>query len=143
MRSRIKKVFAYITWQDRLLIFRHVWQPEAGLQVPAGTLEPGETPAEGVLREALEETGLVDLALVCFVGEQVRDMADFGRAEIHHFHLRCTIAPPETWCHAEATPLHHEGDAPLIFEFFWAPLPNGVPPLIADHDWFVSAITAK
>jgi len=23
---------------------------------------------------------------------------------------------------------------PIMFEFFWAPLPDGVPPLIADHD---------
>jgi hypothetical protein len=22
---------------------------------------------------------------------------------------------------------------PIIFEFFWAPLPHDVPPLIADH----------
>ena len=45
------KVFAYITNRQRLLLFRHVYAPEAGIQVPAGTLEVGESPEEGVLRQ--------------------------------------------------------------------------------------------
>ena len=48
------KVLAYITHGERLLIFSHPDCPEAGLQVPAGTLEPGEDPAEGAMREAWE-----------------------------------------------------------------------------------------
>jgi 8-oxo-dGTP pyrophosphatase MutT (NUDIX family) len=44
------------------LIFSHPDYPEAGLQVPAGTLEPGEHPEAGVLREAYEETGLTGFA---------------------------------------------------------------------------------
>ena len=37
--------------------------PEAGIQVPAGTVEADETPAAAALREAREETGLGDLRL--------------------------------------------------------------------------------
>jgi hypothetical protein len=33
-----QKAFAYITHQKRLLVFRHVDVPEAGIQVPAGTM---------------------------------------------------------------------------------------------------------
>ena len=40
-----RKVFAYITHRCHLLVFWHVDVPEAGIQVPAGTVEPGESPA--------------------------------------------------------------------------------------------------
>lgn len=52
------KVLAYITHGNRLLVFRHPHAPEAGIQVPAGTVEEGEDPGTAVLREAAEETGL-------------------------------------------------------------------------------------
>ena len=55
------KVYAYITRGDHLLVFRHVDFPEAGIQIPGGTLEDGEEPDEAVLREAFEETGLEEL----------------------------------------------------------------------------------
>ncbi|GHO85715.1 hypothetical protein [Dictyobacter formicarum] len=42
MRPIKQKVFAYITHQRRVLLFTHTFSPEAGIQVPAGTLEPGE-----------------------------------------------------------------------------------------------------
>ena len=52
------KAFAYITHERRLLVFSHPNHPEAGIQVPAGTVEPGETPHAAALREAAEEIGL-------------------------------------------------------------------------------------
>jgi ADP-ribose pyrophosphatase YjhB (NUDIX family) len=67
------KVFAYITHGRRLLVFRHIRAPQAGIQVPAGTLLPGEKPEAGVLREAQEETGRTDLDLVSFLGEQMHE----------------------------------------------------------------------
>lgn len=135
MKHTKAKVFAYITHRHRLLIFRHPAYPEAGIQVPAGTIKGDELPEEAVLREACEETGLTDLTLSAFLGEQMRDMADFGRDEIHHrrfYHLLCEGSPPETWTHEEPDPSDGEPD-PLIFAFFWVSLPDVVPPLIADH----------
>lgn len=135
-----QKVFAYITHRQRLLVFRHRDFPEAGIQVPAGTLEPGEKPAVGVLREAREETGLVNLRIVSLLGEQRRDMSDFGKPELHHrtfFHLCCWQPPPEQWSHAE---IHaSDGSEPIWFEFFWVAL-TAVPPLIADHDYFITTL---
>ena len=72
-----RKVFAYITKGDRLLVFAHPNHPNAGIQVPGGTLEEGETPEEGALREAQEETGLNDLSVVSFLGEHGVDIAGF------------------------------------------------------------------
>jgi 8-oxo-dGTP diphosphatase len=59
-----RKAFAYITHRDQLLLFTHPLSPEAGIQAPAGTLEDGEEPEAGVLREAMEETGLTGLEVV-------------------------------------------------------------------------------
>jgi len=88
-----------------------------------------------VLREAREETGLRDLVPVRYLGEQRRDLRDFGRDEIHHrrfYHLRCAGTPPERWHHFEADP--SEGDpGPIEFERFWVRLPDEVPELSADH----------
>jgi hypothetical protein len=53
-----QKVFAYITYGQCLLVFRHPAAPEAGIQAPAGTLQLDAQPKAGVLREALEETSL-------------------------------------------------------------------------------------
>ena len=48
---RRNKVFAYIIRGEHLLVFRHVDFPEAGIQIPGGTMEGGEDPALAVLRE--------------------------------------------------------------------------------------------
>jgi 8-oxo-dGTP diphosphatase len=46
--------------QRRLLMVRRAHEPAAGTwSVPGGRVEPGETDAQAVAREVLEETGLV------------------------------------------------------------------------------------
>lgn len=130
-----RKVFAYVTHGDRLLVFRHPVAPDAGIQVPAGSVREGERPEVAVMREAREETGLTGLTLVRPLGEYERDMSDFGLDETHHryfYHLHCAGDPPATWQHYELDP-SDGSSAPILFEFFWARLPDGVPPLIADH----------
>ena len=45
--------------QDRLLMIKRGHEPGAGLwSIPGGRIEPGETDAEALVREMLEETGL-------------------------------------------------------------------------------------
>ena len=143
-----RKVFAYLTHRDatgeRLLVFSHPNAPAAGIQVPAGTVEDGESPEAAVLREGYEETGLADLVLVRFLGERVRDMADAGRDEVHHrffFHLRCSGTPPERWQHWEEHPSEAPG-ARHLFECFWARLPDGVPVLATGHDALLPELLA-
>lgn len=128
------KVYAYITDGDRLLVFRHPFEPEAGIQVPGGTVEPGEHADMAVMREAWEETGLEHLMMARFLGSTEFHRAPFGNDEINHrrfYHLRCASTPPETWRHAEQFPSEGDG-SPIIFEFFWAHLPDEVPELIAE-----------
>ena len=88
-----------------------------------------------VLREAEEETGLGDLRIKAYLGDQIRNMADVGKDEIHHrhfYHLICGGDPPEEWLHDETDP-SDGSPSPIQFEFFWAELPDQVPELIADH----------
>lgn len=133
-----EKVFAYITNGERLLVFSHPLSPEAGIQVPAGSLKPGEDPAEGVMREAFEESGLSGLEMVGYLGEQNLDRTPYGaRDEIHHrhfYHLVYPGNPPETWRNYETDP-SDGSPGPIPFDFFWVKFPEGVPQLIADHDF--------
>lgn len=139
------KAFAYITHGWRLLVFRHPDAPEAGIQVPAGTVEPDENPQQAALREACEETGLSGLTLASFLGEQIRSMADFGIEETHHryfYHLLVNGGPPTTLRHAEMHP--SDGTAtPIAFEFFWVYVSREIPELIAGHDCFIPELCQR
>lgn len=58
MPKCVEKVVAYITKEKhgvkQLLVFAHLDLPEAGIQVPAGTVDPGEEIPRAVLREVAE-----------------------------------------------------------------------------------------
>ena len=145
MNPVVTKVFAYITHQNRLLVFRHVDFPEAGIQVPAGTVRDNEDLATAVLREAQEETGLTELTIHAYLGQHIRSMEDVGKDEIHHrhfYHLLCGGEPPERWQHDETDP-SNRGPAPIRFEFFWAAIPGEVPKLICDHGILLSLLQAR
>lgn len=132
MTSR-HRAYAYITSGRRLLLFTHPGAPEAGIQVPAGTIESGENPQDAVMREAEEETGLTGLRYVRFLARDTRDMRDCGSDELQHrwfFHL-CVEGPTEeTWRHGE-----YAEDGSLIhpFDFFWADV-RALPQLVAGYD---------
>ena len=145
MKPTIEKVVAYITHRGRLLVFRHVDQPEAGIQTPAGTVEPGEDPAQAALREGREESGLSDLGLVAWLGEDRQDGAPWGKNAFYHrnfYHLECKAEPPEVWRAREESPSDHSAEF-YEFELWWCALPDGaqpelgVPPLAGSQDLFL------
>ena len=75
----VGKVAAFITRDTpegrQLLVFRH---PDAGIQLPAGTMERDEAPESAVLREVLEETGIaaVQIAALLETLDQVYEGKD-------------------------------------------------------------------
>lgn len=143
-----QKAFAYITrgaGVDReILLLAHPDHPEAGIQVPAGTMKEREPVLEAVLREAAEETGLRDLTVVRVLGTAEFDARPFGRNEVHlrHFaHLECGDATADRWEHWEEFPDDEPGGR-VRFELYWVPLDGRVPALIADHGAMLAALMA-
>jgi 8-oxo-dGTP diphosphatase len=125
------KVVAYITQDDKLLVFSHPLFPEAGIQVPAGTIEKGEAPDKAALREAREESGLRELEIRSFLGVREHDLSLYGISEVYRryfFHLECCQETPITWRHFENDP-SDGGTEPIEFEFFWVKFPDEVPEL--------------
>jgi 8-oxo-dGTP pyrophosphatase MutT (NUDIX family) len=124
MRYYQQKVYAYITHQERLLVFRHVGYPETGIQVPGGTLEDGESPVEGIIREVYEETGLADLKCKAYLGSEEFVVAHNRSKQFnlrHFFHMLYVEEPSDTWQHYELHP--SDGTAqPILFEFHWIPV---------------------
>lgn len=117
------RVFTYITRDDQLLVLKHPDPRYVDPQIPGGTVKEGERPAVAALREAQEETGLGSLYLVRLLGSFERCLADIGRDETimaWFFHLATKERTPNAWRHMEEDP--SEGDGPIEFELYWAPL---------------------
>lgn len=129
----VPKAFIYLTrGGSELLLLAHPGHPEAGLQVPAGTVEAGEDPKDAARRELTEETGISAFRIRAFLGEASYDMRPWGKEERHRrffYHAVLTGVAPARWRHAE----EHGGLAPIPLEFFWWRLDSGEPDLIAGH----------
>ena len=116
------KVLAYVTRGEELLVFRHRDFPDAGLQVPAGTIEEDEDPEQAALRELSEESGLTDVRVVGLLGRYLYDAAPRrGEAHDRHvYHLELAGTAEQSWLHYETDP--SDGGPPIAFEFFWMSL---------------------
>lgn len=93
---------AIIDDAGRILLIRRA---DNGLwAMPGGALAVGETPAEGVVREALEETGLrcEPLALV-----GVHDARLCGTLSAHHLYHFCFLCRPLDGVEPVTPPSHH------------------------------------
>lgn len=121
----VQKAVAYVIHCGRLLVFTHDDVPSevTGVQVPAGTVEPGEAPAEPAVRE-VEETGL-RTRVVRELGTEFCDVrpAKDERHERHFFQLvPVGDSVPERWQAGEEHP--SEGQAQR-WTCWWAPLKHG------------------
>ena len=112
--------------------FTHPEAPKAGIQVPAGTIEAGESPAEAVMRESWEETGLTGLRFERFLAQDTRDMRDCGIDELQYrwfYHLSVGGPTEETWRHGEFA---DDGSVIHPFDFYWAEV-TALPELTANY----------
>jgi 8-oxo-dGTP pyrophosphatase MutT (NUDIX family) len=114
------KVVIYATRGDDLLVFDEPDFPDVLLQVPGGTIEPGEDPLGAAIREFNEETGLTPettprpLAVHDYRFE--RDGKTIWHRR-HYFHLALTEPQPESWLHYETSPF--DGGAAILFRLHW------------------------
>ena len=127
MAARRARVLAYVTrerdGQIELLVFDQRDDPEAGTQVPAGRLDPGESLEQGLLRELHEESGIVGARIVRelpVLGEWVAK----SPYDDHAFEVRVDgTAPADTWEHV----VHGDGDdAGFVFCYRWVAVEPGL-----------------
>ncbi|MEH2049242.1 NUDIX hydrolase [Nostoc sp.] len=142
-QSTTKKAIAYITKNDELMVFTHTDFPEAGVQVPAGTVEENEEPSEAVLREIYEESGVKGVRILELLGIYQYNMAP-DRDEIQEryvYHLELTQSTPSTWQHWE---IHSSTSKNSIaFDFYWIKLDGSDLGLAGGQGYFLSKLAHK
>ncbi|HYF78640.1 MAG TPA: NUDIX domain-containing protein [Symbiobacteriaceae bacterium] len=136
-----EKVLAYVTreagGQLELLVFDHVDFPEAGTQVPGGSIDPGETPDQAVLRETHEESGLTDVPIVKYLGCFPAAPVEVQVLHRHVYHLAATKALPDRWEHVVSSGTDDKG---LRFRFHWIPVTEAVAGLIGQQGIYVNLL---
>ncbi|RTD90123.1 NUDIX domain-containing protein [Variovorax atrisoli] len=107
--------------RGRLLVFRH---PEDGnMQLPKGTIEPGESPETAVRRELLEESGIDYAGELQSLGTLDRECEAGIEGNTHRhpqlwhlFLMRAESPLPESFTHTATGSPEEEG---LVFLFSW------------------------
>ena len=86
-----QKVLAYILREGsddvEILVFDHQDYPEAGTQVPSGSVEPDEEPLRAVQREVFEESGLKLTETPKLVGKFEYFREDIQQLQLRHIFL--------------------------------------------------------
>ncbi len=103
-----------------VLVFEH---PISGVQIPKGTVEPGESLEAAALRELYEESGIKSARLVTKAGQFERKVGggphEDGPLENHPWHV-FVLTPkeilPDTWQHQAEGSVVERG---LKFDYFW------------------------
>ncbi len=97
--------------------------------MPGGTAEPGERPADTLLRELREEAGIAPNRLTYIAALAVdHHMVAGETVERHFYHVKVADAP-DTWDHMVTG---GGEDGGMVFSFFWIERP-GEAPLAGDQ----------
>lgn len=117
----LKACACLIDAQGRLLVFDH--PGDGGMQLPKGTIEPGETPEEAVRRELLEESGihytgeLMPLGTLDRLCEAGVEGNKHRHPQLWHLFLMRAQGPlAETFEHVAHGSPEEDG---LVFRFSW------------------------
>ena len=137
---RYRKALAYITREaggrQQLLVFVHRHNPEAGVQVPAGTANEGEAIEATLFREVEEETGLTDLQLVREIAVyDYRHPETYNIHERHVFHLSAPPDTPGTWSWIETSGGEVPDEEGYVFDFYWLDLDGEIDLAGNQGDW--------
>jgi 8-oxo-dGTP diphosphatase len=132
--TTLMKVVAYVTRlrgsQHELLVFEHRDHPEAGLQVPAGTIDPGEPPEAAAARELAEETGVHAKASsrIDVYEWQNPTTGHWHRRHVYHFDAPANL--PDRWEHVVTA---GEEDRGLVFICHWLEIDQAAERLCSDQ----------
>ncbi len=144
-RKVLYKVVAYITREKdglrQLLVFKHRDYPDAGVQVPAGTIEDGESVEAALVREIEEKSGLTGLELIRKVGTFYYTHPDTGNLHVRNvFLLKAPADTPDAWEWIETSSgevLESEG---YVFQFYWVALDGEITLAGGQRDYLEGAL---
>jgi len=123
--------------RPELLVFEHLDDADAGLQVPAGGVDSLEDLSQAVLREVHEETGLSAVTVVRALTTEDKPHPETGQPRrTTFFHLQVPINVDDDWTHQVTGA---GGDGGMVFACRFEPLP--LPhPLADNQDTWLSLI---
>jgi len=118
--THVEKVCAYITRNGSdVLVFEG--PGHEGLQVPKGTVEVGERPREAMIRETIEESGLVAFSGLSHLTTDVWTRRESPpKRYVRHFYHVPVHEPRDAWTHTVTGTGSERG---AEFEFSWLDLP--------------------
>lgn len=132
-----RKVLAYITKGEKsdrqILVFEHKGNPEAGLQVPGGTIEKDELLLDALYREIEEETGIYRDDLILKGKVNKTNHFPENRSIVYErniFHLEFIGVEAEGWEHRVRGGGEDEG---MTFCHRWVRI-DKLPELAANQD---------
>jgi len=126
------KVLAYIFRfnenRKEVLVFDHRDDPEVNPQIPAGTVDTGESLAEALFREIYEESGLKFDKFDEYIGT-----FDYIRHDLNELHKRHVFSfvsnhLSANWEHIVSA---GEEDKGLIFDYYWMDIKEAKNKLVA------------
>lgn len=98
-KFRLKHVFrgGALIWaksggKDYYAVFKSKTRPNRGIQLPGGRIERNENPAEAIIREAKEETG-IDTKIICPLGMIYFDNQDDNYSSLQIYYLVRPVYP--------------------------------------------------
>jgi 8-oxo-dGTP pyrophosphatase MutT (NUDIX family) len=124
----LKACACLVDARGRLLVFRH--PGDGNMQLPKGTIEPGESPEAAVRRELREESGIDHVGELQPLGVLQRDCEagtegnTLRHPQLWHLFLMRAEGPlPETFDHVAMGSPEEDG---LVFSFSWLARGDGI-----------------
>jgi 8-oxo-dGTP diphosphatase len=137
MPPDVAKVLVYVLRlradQLELLVHEHRDALDAGIQVPAGTIDPGESPADAAARELFEESGLrlaADSPPPRLIRVYRWHNEQTGRWNLRHVFVVHRDEPRDRWTH---TITGGGEDRNIVFCYRWIPLADADRVLCGDQ----------
>ena len=139
------KVLAYVTRVREgvleLLVHQHRDAPEAGIQVPAGSVEEDEEIESAVVRELAEETGIRDATMVgCIDVYEWLNPATERWQRRHVYHLSANGTRPDHWLH-RVSGVGEDQD--MFFVCRWMPIGEAERALCGDQGRSICKISRE
>lgn len=127
-----EKALVYLTrGTDELLVLEHTEAfPDAGVQVPAGGVEPGEDPEATARRELFEEVGLRIAGPAVHLDSYLWSNEAAPSRIRHYYWLMASPSTPDAWSHVVSAGDEDEG---RIFLLSFRPVAD--PGLTPGYGW--------